>query len=363
MAEFKTLLKGQSREVSVAIAFRAAMRVFPRLGHNTSAALFLRMARSSIISACFAVRPEAFDNTFLSGSFYATAADTFSSFADAAFSAHFATFDEDPDSAVASVVHASTRERAEGYSEDDDKDNALSWSHHLWRQAEADALIVQTTGPERLFRTPLWPQSEPPPEFSQAVEDFLNFSRHSDYPWAFWTKWFCATMAGDPLPWDLQEKIALIPDETWDSGPEAVAEEIARIEAAFELRQRIAEVEADQVSIADKRLGIGGNNPPEEIADPETAQQVVILWESIAGLKEQVEAEEPDAERVAVLIERLGAALRTVIAWCGRKGDLIVDTSIKWGIPAAGGGYFLVNPAKAEAVLKAAQAWLPFLAP
>ncbi|MEJ6393968.1 hypothetical protein V8J82_11915 [Gymnodinialimonas sp. 2305UL16-5] len=40
-------------------------------------------------------------------------------------------------------------------------------------------------------------------------------------------------MAGDPLPWDLQEAIALIPDHTWAAGPEAVAEEIRRLQFAF----------------------------------------------------------------------------------------------------------------------------------
>ena len=142
-----------------------------------------------------------------------------------------------------------------------------------------------------------------------------------------------------------------------------MAAEIKKIEAEFELRQRIADVESDQATMEERRLGIGGNNPPEEIDDPETAAQVVVLWDSIAGLKEEVDADEPDAERVAELIERLGGALKAIIAWCGRKGDLMVDTTIKWGIPAVGGGYFLVNPAKAEAVLKAAQQWLPFLAP
>lgn len=170
-------------------------------------------------------------------------------------------------------------------------------------------------------------------------------------------------MAGDPLPWDLQEQIALIPDKVWEAGPEAVAEEIARIEAEFDLRQRIAELEVDQALIKEKRLGMGGNNPPIEIDDRETVEQVIVLWESIKGLKEEVDADEPDTERVAGLIDRIAAALRFIIAWCGRKADLMIDTTIKWGVPAAGGGYFFLNPAKAESVLKAAQAWLPFLAP
>jgi hypothetical protein len=182
-------------------------------------------------------------------------------------------------------------------------------------------------------------------------------------PWAFWATWYDRAMAGDPLPWDLQEQIALIPNEIWETGPEAVAKEIERIEAEFELRHRIADFEADQAQLERKRFGIGGNNPPVEIDDPETCAQVVVIWESIAGLKEEVNAEKPDAKRVATLIERLSAALRVVFVWCGRKMDLAVDTTIKWGIPAAAGGYFYANPYKAEAVLKAAQDWLPFLAP
>jgi hypothetical protein len=169
-------------------------------------------------------------------------------------------------------------------------------------------------------------------------------------------------MAGDPLPWELQEKVALIQNEIWDAGPEAVAAEIARIEAAFELRRSIADVEADQVQSVDNRLGIGGNNPPVEIDEPETGAQVVVIWESIAGLKEEVNAEQPDATRVADLIERFSKALRVVLDWIGRKADLAVDTTIKWGIPALG-GYFILNPAKMAAVLEAAKAWLPFLAP
>jgi hypothetical protein len=183
-----------------------------------------------------------------------------------------------------------------------------------------------------------------------------------DGPWTFWARWYAAAMAGDPLPWDLQEQIALIPNDIWDAGPEAVAEEIARIEAAYELRQRIAEVEGNQVLSEGQRHGIGGNNPPVEIDDPQTAEQVVVIWESIAGLKEEVEADEPDADRVGRLVDRLAGALSLVMAWCARKADLAVDTTIKWGIPATG-GYFILNPAKAEAVLAAAKAWLPFLAP
>ncbi|WP_167687363.1 hypothetical protein [Pseudooceanicola sp. HF7] len=51
--------------------------------------------------------------------------------------------------------------------------------------------------------------------------------------WDFWSRWYERAMAGDPLPWDLQREVALIPEEIWKQGPEAVAERIAEIEADY----------------------------------------------------------------------------------------------------------------------------------
>lgn len=63
----------------------------------------------------------------------------------------------------------------------------------------------------------------------------LNFLRlgQDQHPWTFWAEWYDRAMAGDPLPWDLQEQVALIPDEIWEAGPEAVAEEIKRIQLEY----------------------------------------------------------------------------------------------------------------------------------
>lgn len=387
--EFRAWLEEQPRAVCTAIAYRAAMRVLPlaalwRDHSEVGSSFALAAFRTSLISGVAAVWP-AHD---LKAAAY-TAADA----ADAAASAGHAAY-----AAANAVTRAAARTAdAATYAAGDAAARAAVTAADATKAADSavDAVDAAASAVARAAARPPVARAARavargtvsaaayadtdltsdlimrsaiavPPEVLDAIEthavgktDLLRAGGR----WAFWAKWYDRAMAGDPLPWDLQEQIELIPNEVWDAGPEAVAEEIARIEAAFELRERIAEVEADQANKAEKRLGIGGNNPPEEIHDPETAQQVLILWESIAGLKEEVEADKPDTQRVAALIERLGAALRAVIAWCGRKGDLIVDTSIKWGVPAAAGGYFLVNPAKAEAVLKAAQAWLPFLAP
>lgn len=51
--------------------------------------------------------------------------------------------------------------------------------------------------------------------------------------WNFWGRWYLGLLNGQPLDWVLQRSIALISDSVWQSGPEAVAQEIARIEAEW----------------------------------------------------------------------------------------------------------------------------------
>lgn len=49
--------------------------------------------------------------------------------------------------------------------------------------------------------------------------------------WVFWLDWYQGFLDGEPLDWGLQRRVALIDDDIWKSGPEAVAAEIERIKA------------------------------------------------------------------------------------------------------------------------------------
>lgn len=55
----------------------------------------------------------------------------------------------------------------------------------------------------------------------------------SKNPWFFWVRWFDGAIRGHPIDWVLMHKVALIGDEVWNEGAEAVAAEIARIEAEW----------------------------------------------------------------------------------------------------------------------------------
>lgn len=48
---------------------------------------------------------------------------------------------------------------------------------------------------------------------------------------SFWRDWYQGFLDGKPLDWELQRRVALIDDAIWEAGPEAVANEIERIQA------------------------------------------------------------------------------------------------------------------------------------
>lgn len=174
---------------------------------------------------------------------------------------------------------------------------------------------------------------------------------------SFWHDWYNGFFKGKPLDWELQRRVALIDDALWEIGPTAVAEEIDKIRAKFNLEKRVKELEDELRRATVNRRGIGGNMPPEPIDDDLIAKELIIVWRPLQDLKDEIAKDEPDATRLQQIIEALITALGTGFAWCLKKGDLIVDTAIKWALPA-GGGYLALNPEKLEAVIEAAKKML-----
>ena len=185
--------------------------------------------------------------------------------------------------------------------------------------------------------------------------------------WGFWRRWYDGMLAGEPLPWDLQEQVALIPDDIWQAGPEAVARELEKIEARMELQARISELERQITTLRVDRHGIGGNIPPEPIEDLSLAPEVMQLGaqldpvdDALGVLKEESAKDDPDKARFSAAVDTIAAALAAILGWTGRKVDLAVDTLIKWGIPT-GCAYLLANPQRLQAVLDAAKRFLNLL--
>ncbi|WP_299409970.1 hypothetical protein [uncultured Roseobacter sp.] len=172
--------------------------------------------------------------------------------------------------------------------------------------------------------------------------------------WSFWRAWYQSFLDGEPLDWDLQRRVVLIKDPTWRAGSEAVAKEIENIQTTLDLEKRIEELEEDLRRATVNRHGIGGNMPPEPVENVPIAQELVIVWQPLEEIKLEMASDDPDPTRLQKAIHELVKALKMGLAWCLNKGDLIVDTAIKWAIPT-GGGYLALNPEKLEAVIETAK--------
>lgn len=98
---------------------------------------------------------------------------------------------------------------------------------------DSAALSLAPKETHQLFATSLWP-SGAPDVLANAIRNFENSSPGT--PWAFWAKWYRGMLDGKPLDWDLQRRVALIDDAIWEAGADAVAQEIARIEAELEAK-------------------------------------------------------------------------------------------------------------------------------
>lgn len=213
-----------------------------------------------------------------------------------------------------------------------------------------------------VFHKPLW---NDPREAEASTKVWLyqweTFWAREANKWVFWRDWYQGLLDGEPLDWELQRRIAIIDDAIWAAGPEAVSLEIDFVRAKLDLENGIAELEADLRRVKVNRFGIGGNSPPESFDDLPIAEELVIVSKPLKDLKDEVEKTNPDPAILQRTFEALVVALNKGVGWCLRKGDLIVDTGIKWAIPAAGTGYLALKPEKLEAVIEALKKLLALL--
>jgi hypothetical protein len=103
----------------------------------------------------------------------------------------------------------------------------------------------------------------------------------------------------------------------------------------LEAREHARVVLQDLLAILNepKPAGIGHNNPPDEIEEFETAEE---LRTDVVALHAEFGKKKPSIS----LVKKLGTTLRHAaiasVKWAGHKIDLAFDTAIKAGIPAAG---------------------------
>ena len=226
-------LEGRSREESIWIATRAAMRVLPVFWEWTFSSkarqggfTVLPVLRSLLASSVVAVRPsednkarvsaaQGADETACTSGSAPTQAAPYA-FVAAQAAANVAVIPEDH--AALQAASATQAAIASKYAAD-----AAFAGAAAWNATQADcghiAVVESETPPQ------LWPQTEnaSEPEWS------LVKATATEPEWAFWIAWYQDALDGVPPDWDLLERIALIENAIWEAGPKAVADEIERI--------------------------------------------------------------------------------------------------------------------------------------
>lgn len=92
-----------------------------------------------------------------------------------------------------------------------------------------------------LVETSLWHKAIEPEWLTKELVGSTNVW-DSGPEWSFWREWYQGFLDGKAIDWELQRRVALIPDPIWEAGPEAVAEEIERIRAEW-LAEKLPQAE------------------------------------------------------------------------------------------------------------------------
>lgn len=203
-------------------------------------------------------------------------------------------------------------------------DATLSIQSLMFGNAAYDALMIESGHDARyLMSLPLWIGINVPEEFSTQFKLLnMHFSQVLGI-WSFWRDWYQGFLDGEPLDWELQRRVALIPDEDWDEGPAHVSGVIDEIRARIEV-ERHAEAVAALLAASDLLpAGIGHNNPPDAVDDlPISLEDLAETNKMIARVLREVGNPKPDKSVVEGAATWIRQALWTAALWFAMKADI-----------------------------------------
>ncbi len=338
--EFENWLDDQEQPVHIAIASRTALRTFPFVvapiadkdATFDTKALALSTARSILTSAVECNEPTADLKAAINSirsSFSATTGSTYSAAETSSLSANFAIHSTDPTYFADSTKFAIRTATLSILSSDS--------RHSAYRSAGYfDANIVDSNTAAKLLDHPLWHNGKPESIFKHSWDEFVNDVLPTAPEFTFWRDWYQGFLDGKPLDWNLQRAVALIPDADWDKGPAHIANLIDPIWDRYKLKEQVKKLEALLPKDKKSRHGIGGNNPPPEIGDITSPEQIIsISYAAIDILKGEIEETEPDKTLLQWAINALGRVLKAI----GKYGIILSGVFITAGIAAAGAKY------------------------
>ncbi len=330
-------LKDQPREVAVEIAARAALRVMPvwaAFCYSDDALKNglepLSVLRIDLILSVAVISPTGEIKSARSA-YAARARPAFSFAADAAAAFVYAAAEAAAEAAAAFGADAArAAASAAAYAADAASRAAFAALGAFWQAVRSDAQAAETVVANRT--TPLWPDENPLQEvWKKTRQDWSQ----PNSPYAFWRRWYDSLLdphSTPPFPDELLYRIALIDNAIWEVGAEAVAAEIASIEAQFDLLEQVRSAKSDLTAVRSARAtrALRADNLPEgmePLADLDAG-----INDAIAGLDEaEQELEKPKPSRQALkkAAVAIGNAAKVLAVYVGKKADKVLDTFLE----------------------------------
>lgn len=310
-----------ARQVALAVAFRAAMRVVPFWRASTQSEggrkldlTALPVLRSLVISgvAARSATPEIYANANLTA--YASVNSNATSTAYVASTSYAAS------SSAADAAYAAVDSADICYAEEAFPNRAADAAAALvWVSIRADCTAI--SGGIDVVGTPLWADRDNP-----LGDVWSDVKAQAPEPeWAFWIKWYDDALAGRAPDWNMLEQIALIESEVWEAGPVPVADAIAKIEAKFDL-QKPAKPNATviQNAVAQNLPAI----PPQLEALIETIDAEI---ERLRGRNPKDDLEKQDLDQLKKTFETMRGAVAGLSKMLPTQGAPTIEAAEEMG--------------------------------
>ena len=373
-------LSAADRKVAISTAARSALRALPGIyesdASDPSEAL-LPMIRASLIAVVAGSMQleNAAEQAEASVVFSVPTAEKASNAAHSAIRSASAAVSSVSRSATVSAANAIARSadcaarsayRLAHSSEIAAREAALRADAVSYRVSSQDIqLLLDSEVTSDVFLQPLWLDEDVPTGLEHRLKELREFWGNTPKVWRYWDQWYGGFLSGNPVAWDVQQAIAMLPNEDWVKGPERIAEQIDKIEARIALEKRLQELQGLLISESKNRNGIGGNYPPAPIETiAEVPRELVVVWEPLTALQQQAHSDEPDISAIKRAINKLAAIAVGCGAWTWAKANVFLDTALKTGGAAAGTAAIAFTTGHGDkiiAVIKAALDWLAFL--
>ena len=185
------------------------------------------------------------------------------------------------------------------------------------------------------FLEPLWGARRVAFTANQNHLKFVEHLASSNGSWRFWHDWYLGMWEGTFDDWDLATEVAKIPDDVWQEGAEAVAEEIERRRTRLNLEREVAELKEALRQSTEPRADLPprthNSPPPEQIIDEQQPinREIVLIWEQIETLEEEIEKPEPSVKSLKTIAETLWEISVRIAAYLGSLTDVALKESAK----------------------------------